>query len=171
MAIEAALAYIGIRVTLNNGKTISGAKVDDHGAFGAKATKARNEKRKTLLASCRSGSDIVAALRSMIPVVVVHVGGFPWEKSNLFAESFPAVCDKLPSIDSIDKVASVEVIMRTFEGDFPAWRVDEAFFDFFEADSIDVAYGEWIESGWDATWIPRNGSVDFETFGSVKSRL
>ena len=93
---EAALAYIGIRLSLNDGRVIQEGTFDTTSVFGAKSTKSRDEKRKTLLSTCSTGEEIFDALRAMIPIIYEQQI-YESEDYGSFGVEFPELIKALTS--------------------------------------------------------------------------
>lgn len=167
---EAALAYIGIRLSLNDGRVIQEGTFDTTSVFGAKSTKSRDEKRKTLLSTCSTGEEIFDALRAMIPIIYEQQI-FKSEDYGSFGVEFPELVKALTSGIVVVDIKSIEIVVRTFSDDFHAWKVDERFGEYFDADSdmLDFVYDDWIEHGWDLSWTPQSGKASLRKFGSVKN--
>ena len=168
-ANEAALAYIGIQVSLRDGTVVQEGTFDTMGTFGTKSTKARDEKRKKLFGVCSTGEDVLSALRAMIPVVNKRttIGG---NTVDSFKDAFPGLCSALPNDITVNDIDGIQIVVRTFSEDFHAWKVDERFDDYFDAESLDIAYDDWLEHGWELSWKPGSEIAEFEKFGSVKNK-
>ena len=196
---EAYVQYLGVRVTMKNGTVFSDGWIDCRCFMGVKATKKRDQLRKTLPPLCRRADDLLAAFCVMFPTTI-NWRDNDWGRGmrdpdstehEAFCGLLPAIAEGLRAAPDAE-VERVEALGRTFKTDYdpiPSMFDEFAYCDetgeskvplsgiglldnFFNDanyESVDV-FNDYIEHGWELVFNASDDKFRYTKWGKVENK-